>query len=74
MQKSICVRTHRAKTGYLPPSIYEVHFDSYPLPLLRRFIVGAAIEKNFFYFSESFNSIQVPRYFSGVSFFLVYPI
>ena len=31
--------------------------------------MGAAIEKNFFYFSESFNSIQVPRYFSGVSFF-----
>ena len=25
-------------------------FDSYPLPLLRRFIVGAAIEKNFLFF------------------------
>ena len=46
------MRAQIAKTGYLPPSIYEVHFDSYPLPLLRRFIVGAAIEKNFFYFSD----------------------
>ena len=37
-----------------PPSIFRLHFDSYPLPLLRRFIVGAAIEKNFFdfYFSD----------------------
>ena len=33
-----------------PPSIFRLHFDSYPLPLLRRFIVGAAIEKNFLFF------------------------
>ena len=33
-----------------PPSICGVHFDSYPLPLLRRLTVGAAIEKKFFWF------------------------
>ena len=36
-----------------PPSIFRIHFDSYPLPLFRRFIVGAAIEKNFLFFSDS---------------------
>ena len=36
------------KRHIYPPSIYGVYFDSYTLPLLRRFTVGAAIEKNFF--------------------------
>ena len=47
------MRTQIAKTEYLPPSIFRLHFDSYPLPLFRRFIVGAAIEKNFLFFSDS---------------------
>ena len=50
------MRTQIAKTGYLPPSIFRLHFDSYPLPLFRRFIVGAAIEKIFLFFSR-YNSI-----------------
>ena len=37
-----------------PPGIYGVHFDSYTLPLFRRLTVGAAIEKNFFWFYFSF--------------------
>ena len=41
------------KWDIYPPSIYGVHFDSYPLPLLRRLAVGAAIEKNFFYFFKT---------------------
>ena len=45
------MRTHRAISGYLPPSISRLHFRLvHPLPLFRRFIVGAAIEKNFFWF------------------------
>ena len=40
-----------------PPSINPLYFRLvYPLPLFRRFIVGAAIEKNFFIFSR-YNSI-----------------
>ena len=45
------MRTQIAKTGYLTaeyisPTFWLVH----PLPFLRRLTVGAAIEKNFFYF------------------------
>ena len=48
------MRTHRAKSGYLPPSISRLHFWLvHPLPLLRRLTVGAAIEKNFFLFFQS---------------------
>ena len=47
------MRTQIAKTGYFMQSIPCLLFDSYPLPLLRRFIVGAAIEKNFFDFFYS---------------------
>ena len=59
-----------------PPSIFRLHFDSYPLPLFRRFTVGAAIEKNFFHFSDfvlefyffqnpNFNSLSFARYSSS---------
>ena len=70
------MRTHRAKTAHLPAEYYpHTFFDSYTLPFLRRFIVGAAIEKNFFwfYFSDfvlefyffqnpNFNSLSFTRY------------
>ena len=57
-----------------PPSIFRLHFDSYPLPLLRRLTVGAAIEKNFFiFFSESIiNSFWL--YFDSDFIFFVSPI
>ena len=59
-----------------PPSIFHLHFDSYPLPLLRRLTVGAAIEKKFFYFSDfvlefyffqnpNFDSLSFARYSSS---------
>ena len=49
------MRTQIAKTGYLPAEYIPPTFWLVtPLPFLRRFIVGAAIEKNFFdfYFSD----------------------
>ena len=49
------MRTQIAKTGYLPAEYIPPTFlTRTPLPFLRRFIVGAAIEKNFFdfYFSD----------------------
>ena len=49
--KSRFVCAHIGQNRHIyPPSIFRLHFDSYPLPLFRRFIVGAAIEKNFFWF------------------------
>ena len=54
MQKSFCVRTQISKTGYLPAEyIWGTFSTRYPLPLLRRLTVGAAIEKNFFIFFYS---------------------
>ena len=43
-----------------PPSIFRLHFDSYPLPLFRRLTVGAAIEKNFFWFYFFCFSYSIP--------------
>ena len=66
------MRTHTAKSAHLPPSIYWLHFDSYPLPLFRRLTVGAAIEKNFFHFSDfvlEFYFFQNPN-FNSLSFAL----
>ena len=40
----------RQKQDIYPPSIFRLHFDSWPLPLFRRLTMGAAIEKNFFWF------------------------
>ena len=46
----LCAHTD-SKNGNLPAEyIWGTFFDSYPLPLLRRLTVGAAIEKNFFIF------------------------
>ena len=45
------MRTQIAKTGYLPAEyIPHTFWLVTPLPFLRRFIVGAAIEKNFLFF------------------------
>ena len=45
------MRTQIAKTWYLPTEYIPPTFSTRtPLPFLRRFIVGAAIEKNFFIF------------------------
>ena len=53
MQKSICVRTQIAKTAHLQPSIFRLLFDSrHPPPFAQVDGGGAAIEKNFFYFSD----------------------
>ena len=49
------MRAQIAKTAHLPAEYIPPTFlTRYPLPLFRRFIVGAAIEKNFFdfYFSD----------------------
>ena len=48
-RRFVCAHIGQNRHIY-PPSIFRLHFDSYPLPLLRRLTVGAAIEKNFFWF------------------------
>ena len=51
------MRTHRAKSAHLPAEYIPLAFLTRgTLPFLRRFIVGAAIEKNFLFFSR-YNSI-----------------
>lgn len=46
----MCAHTY-GKIGIFTRRVYSAYiFDSYPLPLFRRLTVGAAIEKNFFYF------------------------
>ena len=57
----MCAHTD-SKNGIFTRRVLSAYvFDSYPLPLLRRFIVGAAIEKNFFIFSELFDLISFAR-------------
>ena len=76
--KSFCVRTQIAKTAHLPAEYIPPTFlTRYPLPLLRRLTVGAAIEKNFFWFlffwlrfrilffqNPNFNSLSFARHSS----------
>ena len=69
MQKSICVRTQIAKTAHLQPSIFRLLFDSYPLPLLRRLTMGAAIEKNFFIFQSRLTRFKFLDISQGFRFF-----
>ena len=58
--KSICVRTHRVKSAHLPAEYIPPTFSTrYPLPLFRRLTVGAAIEKNFFWFLFSWFSLVI---------------
>ena len=46
----LCAHTD-SKNGIFTRRVYSACiFDSYPLPLFRRLTVGAAIEKNFFWF------------------------
>ena len=59
-RRFVCAHIGQKRDNY-PPSIYGVHFDSYPLPLLRRLTVGAAIEKNFFHFYFSYFRSQSLR-------------
>ena len=75
--KSRFVCAHIGQNRHIyPPSIFRLHFWLVPLPLLRRLTVGAAIEKNFFYFSDfvlefyffqnpNFNSLSFARYSSS---------
>ena len=46
----LCARTDSKNGIFTRRVLSACIFDSYPLPLFRRFIVGAAIEKNFFWF------------------------
>ena len=65
------MRTHRVKSAHLPPSIFRLHFDSYPLPLFRRFIVGAAIEKNFLFFYFFKTLLQLVKFSLGIPYQLL---
>ena len=50
--------------------VYSAYiFDSYPIPLLRRFIVGAAIEKNFFYFFKTL--LQLVKFWLSIPYQLL---
>ena len=69
-QTSICVRTHRAKSGFYRRVYPAYIFDSYPLPLFRRLTVGAAIEKNFFWFYFFVSPIRFLLVFYFFLFFL----
>ena len=43
------MRAHRAKSAHLPPSIYWLHFDSYPLPLFPQVHRGGCYREKFFF-------------------------
>ena len=74
------MRTQIAKSGYLTAEYIPLAFLTRgTLPIFRRFIVGAAIEKNFFHFSDfvlefyffqnpNFNSLSFTRHSSSASF------
>ena len=67
------MRTHRAKSGYLPAEyIPHTFWLVTPLPFLRRFIVGAAIEKNFFWFYFFVSPIRFLLVFYFFYFFLIF--
>ena len=72
----LCAHTD-SKNGIFTRRVYSACiFDSYPLPLFRRLTMGAAIEKNFFQFSDfvlefyffqnpNFDSLSFARYSSS---------
>ena len=74
----VCAHIRQNRNIY-PPSIFCLYFWLVPLPLLRRLTVGAAIEKNFFwfYFSDSLvilRCLDWEIFFIFSDFRLVYPI
>ena len=64
----VCAHIGQNRDIY-PPSIFRLHFDSYPLPLLRRLTVGAAIEKNFFYFFKTL--LQLVKFWLSIPYQLL---
>ena len=66
------MRTQIAKTGYLPAEyIPPTFWLVYPLPLFRRLTVGAAIEKNFFWFFSILVWILVSTLFFRLSYLII---
>ena len=55
-----------------PPSIFRLHFWLVPLPLLRRLTMGAAIEKNFFWFLFFWFSLVISEVWIEIIFFEFY--